>query len=88
MIRVIVLNNTFNNISVLLVEETGVPGENQSCRMSLTKLITKCCIEYTSPGARFKITTLVVTGTDYIGRCKTNYHTITTTMAPIKLLID
>jgi hypothetical protein len=23
-----VLNATFNNISVLLVEETGVPGEN------------------------------------------------------------
>jgi hypothetical protein len=26
--RVIVFNATFNNISVLLVEETGVPGEN------------------------------------------------------------
>jgi hypothetical protein len=36
MIMVIVHNNTFNNISVLLVEETGIPGENQSCHMSLT----------------------------------------------------
>jgi hypothetical protein len=27
-VMVIVLNATFNNISVLLVEETGVPGEN------------------------------------------------------------
>jgi hypothetical protein len=27
-IRVIVFNPTFNNISVLLVEETRVPGEN------------------------------------------------------------
>jgi hypothetical protein len=26
--RVMVFNTTFNNISVLLVEETGVPGEN------------------------------------------------------------
>jgi hypothetical protein len=41
--RVMVLNATFNNISViswrsvLLVEETG---ENQTCRMSLTNFIT------------------------------------------------
>jgi hypothetical protein len=28
MVRVMVFNATFNNISVLLVEETRVPGEN------------------------------------------------------------
>ena len=27
-VRVMVFNATFNNISTLLVEETGVPGEN------------------------------------------------------------
>jgi hypothetical protein len=27
-VRVMVFNATFNNISALLVEETGVPGEN------------------------------------------------------------
>jgi hypothetical protein len=34
--------------------------------------------------AGFKLTTLVVIGTDCIGSCKSNYHTITTTMAPYK----
>jgi len=50
-------NVTFNNISdiswwsVLLVEETGVPGENHAStyHKSLTNFITWCCIEYTSP---------------------------------------
>jgi hypothetical protein len=44
-IRVMVLNATFSNISViswrsvLLVEETRVPRENQTCRKSLTNFI-------------------------------------------------
>ena len=33
--------------------------------------------------AGFELTTLVVIGTDCIGSCKSNYHTITTTMAPM-----
>ena len=32
-----VLNATFNNISVLLVEETGVPGENHQPVIKFTK---------------------------------------------------
>jgi hypothetical protein len=41
-----VLNANFNNNlaiswqSVLLVEETGVPGKNTDCRKSLTSFIT------------------------------------------------
>jgi energy-converting hydrogenase Eha subunit E len=48
-----VFNATFNNISViswrsvLLVEETGVPGESH--RKSLTNFMTLWCIEYTLP---------------------------------------
>jgi hypothetical protein len=34
----------------------------------------------------FELTTLVVIGTDCIGSCKSNYHTITTTMAPPPLI--
>ena len=34
---------------------------------------------------RFELTTSVVIGTDCIGSCKSNYHMITTTMAPIRL---
>jgi hypothetical protein len=37
---------------------------------------------YNSPWSRFELTTSVVIGTDCIGSCKSNYHTITTTMAP------
>ena len=33
----------------------------------------------------FELTTLVVIGTDYTDSCKSNYHTITTTMAPIAI---
>jgi hypothetical protein len=42
------LNATFDNISVLLVEETR---ENKTTDLSksLTNSIKKCCIEYTSP---------------------------------------
>jgi hypothetical protein len=39
-------------------------------------------ILYTSPWSRFKLTTSVVMGTDCIGSCKSNYHTITATTAP------
>jgi hypothetical protein len=37
---------------------------------------------YTSTWLRFELTTSVVIGTDCIGSCKSNYHTITATMAP------
>ena len=38
---------------------------------------------YTSPWSRFELATSVVIGTDCIGGCKFNYHTITATTAPI-----
>ena len=38
--------------------------------------------EYTSPWAGFEITNLVVIDTDCIGNFDSNYHTISTTMAP------
>ena len=38
---------------------------------------------YTSPWSKFEFTTSVVIGTDCIGSCKSNYHTITATTAPI-----
>jgi hypothetical protein len=34
---------------------------------------------YTSPWSRFELTTSVMIGTDCIGNCKSNYHTITST---------
>ena len=38
---------------------------------------------YASPWSRFELTTSVVIGTDCIGRCKSNYHTITATTGPV-----
>jgi len=60
-----------------IVEETGVPGENLLYHIML----------YTSPWSKFELTTSVVIGTDCIGNLKSNYHTITTTKAPNKLMI-
>ena len=40
---------------------------------------------YTSPWSRFELTTSVVIGTDCIGNCKSNYHTVTETTAHIVL---
>ena len=37
---------------------------------------------YTSPWSRFELKTLVVIGTDCIGSCNSNYHTITATTVP------
>ena len=56
------------------------------CYNSLTNLITKCCIEYTSPWAGFYLTTLVVICTDCTCSFKFNYHdAITTTTALWKI---
>ena len=87
--RIMVFNTTFDNISaiswwsVLLMEETGVLSKKPTTRRkSLTNFITQCSIEYTSPCTGIESTTLVVTGTDCTGSCKSNYHTITTKTAP------
>jgi len=88
--RVMVFNAIFNNISailwrsVLLMEKTEVPGENQTIDLSQVtdKFIIQYCIEYTSPWAGFELKTLVEIVTDCIGSWKSNYHTITTTTTP------
>jgi len=56
--------------------------KSQTCPKSLTNFMTYYCIKYTSQRAELELTSLVVIGTDCIGSCKSNYHTITTMMAP------
>jgi len=70
-----VFNATFNNISVISwVNFIG--GGNRSIRRKPPKTLShkKCCIEYTSPWAGFKLTMLVVISTDCTGSCKSNYY--------------
>jgi hypothetical protein len=43
---------------------------------------------YTSPWSRFELTTSVVTGTDCIGSCISNYHTTTTVPSPLNSIPD
>ena len=63
--------------SVLLVEETDVPGENHrpdaNHRQNLSHNVDR--VQLAKNG--FEFTTLVVIGTDCTGICKSNYHTIT-----------
>jgi hypothetical protein len=75
----------FENRYIVAVSFIG--GGNQStqrkpptCRKSLTNFMTWCCIEYTSPGGGWEVTTLVVIGTDCTGSYKSKYHTIMTVL--------
>ena len=53
------------------------PEKTNDLSQVTDKLYYICCIEYTSPWMGFEFTALVVIGTDCIGSCKSNYHTIT-----------
>jgi hypothetical protein len=83
-----VFNANFNNSSVkslrsvLLVEETGVPGENHRPVASYWQLYHIMLYQVHLAWTRFELTTLLVIDTDCIGSCNSNYHTITATMTP------
>ena len=94
MLWVMVVNSTFNNISViswwsvLLVGETGVPGENHWPAASHCKFYHIMLYRVHLAWAGFELTMFVVIGTDCIGTCKSNYHTITTATASEMLCIS
>jgi len=77
---------TFNNISVIscrsvfLEKETTVPGENhrpvESHRYTLSHNVVHLAM------VKIRNHKSVVIGTDCIGSCKSNYHTIKTTTSP------
>jgi hypothetical protein len=76
MFKVMVFNATFNDItfiswqSVLLLEETGVPGEKHRPAASHWQTYHKVLYQVHLALAGIELTTLVVIGTDYIGSSK------------------
>jgi hypothetical protein len=87
----IVFSATVNNSSViswrsvLLVDETGVSGENHRPVASHWQTWSHNVVSST-PWAGFELTTLVLICTDCIGSCKSNYYVITpTTTPPLKV---
>ena len=86
-VRVMVFNATFNNISVislwsvLLVEETWVPGETH--RPVASHWQTLSSTPRHEPNSNSHM--LAVICSDCKGGCKFNYHTLTTTTNPVKL---
>jgi hypothetical protein len=83
-----VFNATSNNISVLswrsvlLVEETELPGENHPPAANHWQIYHIIFYRVDLACMGLELTTLVVIGTDCTGSCKSNYHTITTMMVP------
>jgi hypothetical protein len=71
------------------VEETGVPGEYTDLSQVTAKLYYIMLYQVHLTWVGFKLTTLVVVGTDCISSCiKYNYHTMTTMTTPHKFYED
>jgi hypothetical protein len=77
---VVLLNVTFNNnsaiswrLGLLMEETTDLP--------QVTDKLYHIMLN-TLPWSRFELTTSVVISTDFIGSCKSNYHTITSMTTP------
>jgi len=72
----------FNAISTIF----QYPGETTNLPQVIDKLYHIMLYRVHLAWGGFELTTLVVIDTDFIGSCKSNYHTITTTTAPIDIM--
>jgi hypothetical protein len=91
LIRFMVFNTTFNNISVisrrsgLLVVKSEYPKKSTDMSQVTDTLYYIMLHRVHLAMNGFELTTFVVMGTDCTGSCKSNYHMITATTAPINL---
>ena len=76
------LSTIFQFHSVLLVEETRVPGEHHRPAVSHWQTWSYNVVSSTARLSGILTHNIVVIGTDCIGNCKSKYHTISATMAP------
>jgi hypothetical protein len=65
-----------------MMKETGAPRENHWPAESQWQTVSH---DVVSPERELELTMLLVIGTDCIGSCTSNYHTIMTTTAPLLL---
>ena len=90
---VMVINTDLNNIwaiswqPILLVEETGVPGENHRPVASYWQTLSHNIVSSTHRLSGIR-THNVSGNMDWLhtGSCKSNHHTITTTTAPFLII--
>ena len=73
-----------STLSTIFQEEKWGSGEKNNWPVaSHWQTLSHWTLLYTPSWSRLKLTTTVVMGTDCIGSCKSNYHTITATMVPL-----
>ena len=81
-VRVMVFNATFNNSSVISWQSVLLVGKPEYPEKTSDKFHHILLYRVHLAWVGFKLTTLVVIGTDCIGSHKSNYHTIMTMTTP------